>query len=360
MGEAFVWRSPAGIWLGMNQSAPVGQPQRVERYAGLTLPPGIPVTHETLPRIARDGLDIIIGRPARCWGASMGANEAGVAGSVIRADNRWHFRSSLLKEDLLRLALMQATSAKAAVGLVSLYVERFARSGRRSMEPAVFTFADGEAIWVMETRGRAWWAQSVGHFTALTGAPAWSGDARLHSANADEASRPACLPAAMERRQRALARGLAHVINHHETGDFTLLANILRGDISEHWQHQDDAICRHGSLWHRETANSFLALLTPGERPQLWFTGSSRPCISLFKPVSWDAEPWFSRHMHFWENWRKAVRLAQRSPVIRERLIRLHAELEGQWPRFLQEDINVVIRLEQWWNAVIQILKQAP
>ncbi|RMF19896.1 MAG: hypothetical protein D6758_00775 [Gammaproteobacteria bacterium] len=361
MGEAFVWRSPAGNWLGMNQSAPRGQPQRVERYAGLTLPPQIELTHVTVPRFSQESQDLIVGRPAPLWGVSMGVNYGGVAGSVIRAGKpgRLERFSPLLKEDLLRLALMQAHSAKAAVGVVTAYLERFGEIRGRTVAPAVYVFADAGSLWLLETEGNLWWAQPVGHMEAVVGAPAWPGDAVLKALNARPENRRPKLALETDARRATLLKGLAHVINHHETGHFTPVADILRGDVMGHWEQQEGAVCRHGRLWQRETANSMLVHLEVGKAPRLWFTGSSRPCISLFKPVQWDAEPWFHRHVHFWENWRHAIRLAQRWPAVRERLITLHRELENQWQNLLQEDVNVLIRLEQWWNAVNQVLKMA-
>jgi hypothetical protein len=122
----------------------------------------------------------VLSRPAWCWGAEHGVNEAGVAiGNeaiyTIEDPRRWP--PALTGMDLVRLALERAATASDAVETIVDLLERYGQGGS-GHDPALvpggrpywssFLVADPTAAWVLETSGRIWAAEPVERTRAIS------------------------------------------------------------------------------------------------------------------------------------------------------------------------------------------------
>lgn len=122
----------------------------------------------------------VLSRPAWCWGAEHGVNEAGVAignEAIYTTDDPRRHPPALVGMDLVRLALERAATATEAVGTIVALLERYGQGGS-GHDPAIapagrpywssFLVADPTTAWVLETSGRDWAAEPVERTRAIS------------------------------------------------------------------------------------------------------------------------------------------------------------------------------------------------
>jgi secernin len=259
----------------------------------------------------------LICRPFWMWGAEMGANEHGVVigneamHSIVPAQRK----PALTGMDLVRLGLERAASATEAVSVMTALLERHGQGGDcghlgRSYYHNGFIIADARDAYVLETVGRWWAVERVAGVRTLSnalsiGAPdALSPDLKAHADAAGwpdgggrfdfaarlidpvrdagtfgrgRCARSAALLAPKAKRL-ALADLIAVLRDHGEEAE---------GDAD--WSPRKTArrsICMHAATGARrsQTVGSLASDLTPGAVTH-WVTGTSAPCLSLFKPL---------------------------------------------------------------------------
>jgi hypothetical protein len=131
------------------------------------------VTHIEVEPAPGDTLGVLLSRPAWCWGAEHGVNEAGVAIGNEAIYTTLDPRSSpaaLTGLDLVRLGLERAGDAGAAVAVITDLLERYGQGGT-GHDPAgrtgpkaywnSFLVADPRTAYVIETSGREYAVEQV-------------------------------------------------------------------------------------------------------------------------------------------------------------------------------------------------------
>ncbi len=260
----------------------------------------------------------LISRPFWMWGAEMGSNEHGVVigneamHSLIPAQRK----RALIGMDLVRLALERAVSAADAVQVITDLLERYGQGGDcghlgRFYYHNGFVVADPHEAYVVETVGRWWAVEQVSGVRALSNAfsiqnnpSALSPDLVAHAAREewmDEAGKfdfaarlidPVRDAASFGRGRCARAAALlAPLTGRMGLGD---IHAILRDHGAEaeddpNWSPRKTdrrSICMHAAAGARrsQTVASMASDLTP-DRITHWVTGSSAPCLSVFKPM---------------------------------------------------------------------------
>ncbi|KAM9750665.1 secernin-2 isoform 1-T1 [Dama dama] len=112
---------------------------------------------------------VILSRPSWLWGAEMGANEHGVCigNEAVWTKEPVGKGEALLGMDLLRLALERGSSAREALHVITVLLERYGQGGSCREDPTPFCYhntfllADRTEAWVLETAGRLWAAQRI-------------------------------------------------------------------------------------------------------------------------------------------------------------------------------------------------------
>jgi dipeptidase len=262
---------------------------------------------------------LLLSRPFWMWGAEMGANEHGVVigneamHSLVPAQRR----RALTGMDLVRLGLERAASAAEAVSVITQLLERHGQGGDcghlgRFYYHNGFVIADPAEAYVLETVGRWWAAERVTGVRALSNAlsigrapDAVAADLRTHAKGAgwldadgtfDFAERlidPARDAAAFGRGRCARATSrLAPLAGRIGLADIlaTLRDHGEEADGDPAWTPAMTArrsICMHAATGERrsQTVSSMASDLTPGAVTH-WVTGTSAPCLSLFKPLA--------------------------------------------------------------------------
>lgn len=301
----------AGVWLGKNSDREPGEAQLVEvhprrgnRRAAAAGSGRLRVTHIEIDDVD-ETFAVVISRPHWMWGAEMGVNEKGV---VI--GNEAVFTSERLDDtgltgmDLLRLALERAASARDAVDVITTLLHAHGQGGRMGHRNVKFTYAssfliaDATEAWVLETAGRRWAAERViggvrSISNALTiGVPDLVDDAakaRVDKAGgfakAYDSALMSTLAGARHRRACTARAGPS----------FAAMSAALR---SHDGRAPSDGLvmtmpCAHASLWPTraagQTTASMIARVT-NDGVRVWMTGTSSPCLSVFKPVTFDVD----------------------------------------------------------------------
>jgi secernin len=308
------------VWLAKNSDREPSEAQCVEWHPRTEhgAHTHVACTHVSIPQ-TRQTHAVVLGRPAWMWGAEMGVNERGLAiGNEAVFTREPVAREGLTGMDLLRLALERCDDAEAALALIVELLERHPQGGsmghrnKRFRYHSAFVIADPSRAWLLETAGTYWAARRIeGRFSTSNLLTIGTDFDQIHPRAFEHArERGWCRSAADfdfarcygrpfyrvaaggELRRACTARGLARLGDTASVEDFVAL-------LTDHADcHPRDGVrmrmtCAHASFWPTrhagQTTGSMIARLDPsGSR--VWATGTSSPCLSIFKPVALDAD----------------------------------------------------------------------
>jgi hypothetical protein len=229
--------------------------------------------------------------------------------------------------DLLRLALERADTAREGVEVITGLLRRHPQGGRMGHRARGFRYhssfllADGQEAWLLETAGWLWAARRIEGLYTSSNVLGIGRDHELVHPEAAAYARarglwrergeldfarafgdPLMAVAAGGHRRRACTHGLAS-----RAGDpFDVLAAALRshgrerggeGGGEQRDGHPADGWRMHMPCAHAswlptrhagQTTGSMIA--KAGHAPRVWMTGTSSPCLSVWKPVAVDRD----------------------------------------------------------------------
>ena len=303
--------SQNGVLFGKNSDREPNEAQIVEYHEGGTHKPGekVKCTYISIPQ-AEETYSIIISRPYWMWGAEMGINEHGVAiGNEAVFTKEPLSKIGLTGMDMLRIALERSKDADEALRQIIELIETFGQGGSCSNTKEFsyhnsFLIADPGKAWVLETAGKYWVAKKVKGYYAISNLLTIGDEYDLISEKAvenaitkgycrkrSEFSFSQCYTSKLYtyfskgwlRRNHVLAKikdlkngitlnQLTEILRSHRREEF----NPARGSMGD--------VCMHagGPIRDYQTAGSFKAILK--KTGVAWFTATSIPCISIYKP----------------------------------------------------------------------------
>jgi dipeptidase len=248
-------------------------------------------TYITIPQ-AKETLAVLLSRPCWIWGAEIGVNEAGVAiGNEAVFTRGAYGKPALTGMDLLRLALERAQNAGNAVNIITELLETYGQGGNCGYDHAFyydnsFLIADQNSLFVLETCGKKWVAKqyaaaSISNRLSIgPDGDRYGGGAcdfrRAHTdllftAFSGSKKRHAQTSCALEN-IKSVSDAAAALRTHDESvnNPFT------KGSVA--------SCCMHygGAVGDQTTASMIVGL--GGGVPTVYLTGTSLPCVSLFKP----------------------------------------------------------------------------
>jgi len=380
--DSFAFVDASGCWLAKNSDREPTEPQRVEWYDSRT---GEGVQKTTYLNVSTPAQRYAtwLSRPDWMWGAEMGVNEYGVAianeAVYTRLINRKS--STLLGMDLLRLGLEQSKSADEALTVLTSYLQQYGQGGPAGFRDKKFFYdnsfliADANGGWQLETAGDFWAAKKFSRQKPMVAisndltigcdfdlcsdalqdkakkAGYWNGKGNFNFRRTF-ATRFMPWAARAKNRQRCnlqhlntldsnapLAPQLAQMLRQHKAGD----------------KHSSNAdVCMHatGKLRPSQTTQSMICQLG-NDASNVWMTGGSAPCVSLFKPLQHSQSCWLLQHTDFWEDWFVVSQQADNDANFKRQLLQLNQATEAQlWDAGGSAASRL---LDNWWQAVAEL-----
>jgi secernin len=302
-----------GVIFAKNSDRQPNEPHLLIRIPRRKHPPGTKLrcTYIEIEQ-ARETYEVFLLKPSWMWGAEMGGNEFGLQiGNEAVFTKEKQGPPALLGMDMLRLALERCRTSEEALHFIIELLEKYGQGGNCGYAKPfyyhnAFLIADPRSAWVLETAGKYWAAQQVSDVKAISNRLSIGADFDLahpglvrnavekgwcrSEADFDFAkcySNPVVTAASGSfHRQQA-----AEQVLRQNKGRITveLAMAILRSHTPRHqkdpFAHSSlGSVCMHGGfLFGDHTTGSYVASVAEGQ-VTYWATGSSTPCIAVFKP----------------------------------------------------------------------------
>lgn len=304
------------VIFAKNSDREANEPQIIEYHPSKLYPKKsqLKCTYINIPQVEKTHA-VIISRPFWMWGAEMGVNEHGVVigNEAIFTKFKVNKNNVLTGMDLLRLALERADSATKAKQLIIDLLQVFGQGGVGGYQDKNFKYhnsfliADKTEAWVLETAGIFWATKKVDDFYAISNGltigedydeihpeaimyatkKGWvKGDFNFKNAFSDYLYTTFSGSKARKCRASELLKNnyfkidvqstMAHLRNHQEA-DFSPSKSLIGKSICAH---AANVVTRHAS----QTTGAMIVHLTQ-DKPTVWVTATSAPCLSVFKPL---------------------------------------------------------------------------
>jgi secernin len=264
----------AATLFAKNSDRPPTESQIVERLRPRRDSDPLRVTHVEVAPSPSWTHGAVISRPTWCWGAEHGVNDAGVAignEAIYTTRDPRSAPPALIGMDLVRLGLERASTAAAAVEVITDLLARYGQggSGHHLIERpywSSFLVADPSAAYVIETSGQAFMVEAVRDTRAISN--------RTTIAAFDDEHRHPRQP-------------VEHRVDPRLIRSNAVLANqpVTVGALFDHLRSHDGndegwTICMHVDGVEATTA-SMVAELPAAGAPRAWFAQGS-PCRTAY------------------------------------------------------------------------------
>ena len=319
MCDTIVSVTDRGVFFAKNSDREPGEAQVVE-HLGAARPKErtLRATHVELPQVDLTH-ELVLSRPVWMWGGEMGANEHGlVIGNEAVFTKLPVAKTGLTGMDLLRLALERTKTAEEALELVVWMMSKHGQGGRCGYRQKnfryhnAFVFADREGAWVLETAGPYWAAERVRGVRTASNVLSIGAEYTRVGPGTVEAARDLGFlkkSEAFDFRRAFSDRAMGLLSGGDVRRECTLGALRLRPNLDlaslaevlrDHGGHTPAGglrlvgPCAHASplptRWSGQTTGSMVSHASATEL-RVALTGTSSPCLSVFKPVPLGAGP---------------------------------------------------------------------
>ena len=285
--------------FGKNSDRSPNEVQVLEYHpAALHSEEEVNATYISIPQV-RKTHGVLLSRPAWMWGAEIGVNDCGVCiGNEAVFTLGRYGRTGLTGMDLLRASLERSSDAEEAVSVITELLEAYGQGGNCGYDHDFyydnsFLVADPGNILVLETAGRDWVCKkyeraSISNRLSIgKDGDSYSGKVCNFKLRHTEQVYTAGSGSAARRFQTQSCLGrcedVEDVFTALRTHDRGVKNPFSAGTVSSACMHFGGAVGDH-------TTASMAATLETG-RTVVWATGSSTPCVSLFKPWLFGTEP---------------------------------------------------------------------
>ncbi|HBO33312.1 MAG TPA: peptidase U34 [Anaerolineaceae bacterium] len=287
-------------YFAKNSDRSPNEPQVAEFYPAADHSAGslLKTTYISIDQAAHTH-SLLLSRPTWLWGGEMGVNEFGVCiGNEAVFTRGKYAKTGLTGMDLLRLGLERGNSAREARDVIIRLLEEHGQGGNCGFDHQFFydnsfLIMDREHLFVLETAGKEWVYKQMerasisNRLTIKADGDAYSGGKtydfkKTHleplyshfSGSADRLEQTgSCL---------ATTQNSADLMNILRTHRADLKNPLAQGSVASPCMHAGGLVGDH------TTASMIVEL---GDQIWVWLTGSSTPCISLFKPWLFGSAP---------------------------------------------------------------------
>ncbi len=242
---------------------------------------------------------LLLSRPTWLWGGEMGVNEFGVCiGNEAVFTKGKYAKTGLTGMDLLRLGLERGNSAQEARDVIIKLLEEYGQGGNCGFDHAFFydnsfLIMDRKNIFVLETAGREWVYKQMerasisNRLTIGMDGDKYSDGKVLDFKKTHLEPLYSHFSGSVDRLEQtgeclANVQGVTDLMNALRKHRFDVNNPLSQGSVASPCMHAGGLVGDH------TTASMIVEL---GAQPLVWLTGSSTPCISLFKPWLFGSAP---------------------------------------------------------------------
>lgn len=265
---------------------------------------------------AEETNEVVISKPSQMWGCEMGFNEYSVAiGNEAVFTKEKHGKDALTGMDMVRLALERTKTAKEAVDYIIFLLGRYGQGGNCGYAKKMryhnsFIAADRKEAYVLETAGKYWVKKKISGFYAISNGLTIENDFdSCHpSLIKDSVAKKMCkgkedfnfrklysdpLYTKFSGSKSRMSAAIEILGEHSGETSVSTMVKILQNHQKDpdktFYKGSMSNICMHaGSVISSQTTASVVGELK--EQSEYWYTASSLPCVSVFKPFVFNSD----------------------------------------------------------------------
>ncbi|MFY9224537.1 MAG: C69 family dipeptidase [Blastocatellia bacterium] len=316
MCDTQIIRKNNAVFFAKNSDREPTEMQLVVRIPAIenSTTPNLRTTYLTIPE-SKKRFGVILSKPVWTWGSEMGVNDQGLVIGNQALFTKVHDKTNgLIGMDLVRLALERAATVEEALFVITEHLEKYGQGGICGYQDKNFSYdnsfiiADSKDAWVLETANRHWVAKKVDKFAAISNCITIECDFDRQSKGLQDFAKKQGLYkrgefnfaktfsswfltyfSGAKQRLNTSYCTLSNLL-HQTTTSINDLFNGLRTHSqtgNSRFQRSNKDVCMHacGYVRRGQTCGSLVANITS---QQYFFTGTSAPCLSVFKPVNFD------------------------------------------------------------------------
>ncbi|MHA1148744.1 MAG: C69 family dipeptidase [Promethearchaeota archaeon] len=292
------------VIFGKNSDRLSNEPQliayapRMKHEKGTTLK----CTYIEIPQVSETA-SVLLSEPWWMWGAEMGTNEYGVViGNEAVATKEPLKDTGLLGMDLLRLGLERGKSAKEALNVVIDLLEKYGQGGKHNLKGLNYhnsmIIADPMEAYVLETAGEWWIVENVKSIRSISNniSIRGKGDMRRKGIVQHAIEKEYCKDDNDFDFKMIFSASPLPDKFPLDSRDGCSMSQLMqnKGNITPHMMmdflrtHEPVFICMHGR--NDRSVASQVSHLRKNNKSIHFLTGSTNPCLSVFKPYVFPLE----------------------------------------------------------------------
>ena len=345
--------------FGKNSDRSPNETQVTELYPARVYDGGeVACTYRLIPQ-ARETLSVLLSRPVWMWGAEIGVNEAGVAiGNEAVFTKGKYGAPSLTGMDLLRLALERGESAESAVNVIIELLERYGQGGNCGYDHTFyydnsFLVLDKGKLLVLETCGKNWVVKSYPR-ASISNRLSIGADGDRYGGGVCDFAKAHSDPLFTHfsgSKQRKGQSGCALPSIQNEADMAKALRTHDEGVTNPFAAGSVSSCCMHygGMVGDHSTASMVIRL--DDSAPTVFLTGTSTPCVSLYKPYRFGnparlpvIQPGDEAGARYWRE-AEAFRRQLIGKIVPAEFYAQRDALEASWRKDVSSDANAMDEL---------------
>jgi len=260
-------------------------------------------TYISIPQ-TKETAAIIMSQPFWMFGCEMGSNEYGVViGNEAVYSKEKYRETGLLGMDLLRLGLERGKSAREALEVITDLLERYGQGGSCAYNQQGYFYhnsyivADNKEAFVLETADKWWIIETVKDIRSISNNLSIRGKGHMrrkgiiqHAIDREYCKDDNDFDFAMIFSDPQIPNRFSPesregcTLNMLKENKKMITPSLMMDFLREH----DVGICMHGSF--QSTGSQVSHLKNEVKNSVHWFTGSSLPCLNVFKPYFFPVE----------------------------------------------------------------------
>lgn len=251
-------------------------------------------TYVNIPDLNNHFATVLI-KPSWTWGAEMGVNEFGVCigNEAVFTKSKTKKIPSLIGMDFVRLALERCKTAKTAVDEIINLLQKYGQGGNCGFDHKFYydnsyLISDENEAYILETAGKDYAVKQAEGCANISNRLSLGLDVDNSSLN-DNFSKKFTEPiytffSGSKNRMKQANRLLSEITNYNLNDYFNILRYhrtnqkkcIAKGSVR--------SICMHAGFLGDHATGSMLVRIKD-KLITIWTTGSSTPCLSIYKPL---------------------------------------------------------------------------